>query len=524
MLDLFPSFDPDFYEFEDSNMTPKDPKLRAPEDEVDFIRTPPPAPKIFEVPEDCGVKPFSSPSINTGILPADGPGSEGFSNLALITLLIGVPSSVSLTLKTSWIITAFIFLITTFPLLASFWYLSSVYTPRKNTKVKLPGRTIESYLTFKRPSDKAKYHGQTKIPIDKFQELYFDGHVEFNGDCLEILEYRHDWANFHFTIRLFKYFLLSFIPEVIMHTRSQDEEQVRDHYDRGNDFYSWFLGPRMVYTSGMISDVNKEETLEQLQDNKLSIVCKKLDLQQGESLLDIGCGWGTLARYASTHYGAHVTGITLGRNQTKWGNQGLLSDGIPSSQSSILCLDYRDIPQATYQKISCLEMAEHVGIRHFSSFMSKVYSLLSDDGVLVLQLSGLRKSWQYEDLIWGLFMNKYVFPGADASTPLGFYIDRCESAGFEVKSIDTIGVHYSATMWRWYRNWVGNRSKVEEKYGIRWFRIWEYFLASGTISSRQGTATCYQMTLVKNLNSTQRTIGIPTQFAISGALGTSEKK
>ena len=128
-----------------------------------------------------------------------------------------------------------------------------------------------------------------------------------------------------------------------MLTRS-DEEQVRDHYDRGDDFYGWFLGPRMVYTSGIISDVDKEESLEQLQDNKLGVVCEKIDLKHGECLLDIGCGWGTLAKYASTNYGAHATGVTLGRNQTAWGNNGLRRANISETQSRILCMDYRDIP------------------------------------------------------------------------------------------------------------------------------------------------------------------------------------
>jgi len=252
-----------------------------------------------------------------------------------------------------------------------------------------------------------------------------------------------------------------------------DEEQVRDHYDRGDDFYGWFLGPRMIYTSGIISDINKEETLEEMQDNKMAIVCEKIGLKQGESMLDIGCGWGTLSRFASSQYGAQVTGITLGRNQTAWGNNGLRTDGVPDSQSRILCMDYRDIPFVTggYKKITCLEMAEHVGVRHFSTFLTQVNNMLDDDGVFFLQIAGLRKSWQYEDLIWGLFMNKYIFPGADASTPLGWFVDKLEGAGFEVKAVDTIGVHYSATIWRWYRNWMGNRDKVEAKYGKRWFRV-----------------------------------------------------
>lgn len=280
----------------------------------------------------------------------------------------------------------------------------------------------------------------------------------------------------------------------------------------------------MIYTSGIISDINSEETLEQLQDNKLGIVCEKIGLKEGDNMLDIGCGWGTLARYASANYNAKVTGVTLGRNQTAWGNAGLRKDGVPESQSRILCNDYRDIvaPAGGFDKITCLEMAEHVGVRYFSTFLRQVHDMLDDDGVFFLQIAGLRKSWQYEDLIWGLFMNKYIFPGADASTPLGFFIDSLEGAGFEIKHVDTIGVHYSATIWRWYRNWMGNRDKVEAKYGKRWFRIWEYFLAYSTIISRQGSATCYQITCVKNINSTHRVEGIPSQYALSGALAASK--
>lgn len=312
-----------------------------------------------------------------------------------------------------------------------------------------------------------------------------------------------------------------------MLTRS-DEEQVRDHYDRGDDFYGWFLGPRMIYTSGIISDIHKEETLEQLQDNKLGVVCEKISLKPGESLLDIGCGWGTLAKYASTNYGAHVTGVTLGRNQTAWGNTGLRRANIPESQSRILCMDYRDIPVPPqgYSKITCLEMAEHVGVKYFSTFLHQVHDMLSSDsdGTFFLQIAGIRKSWQYEDLIWGLFMNKYIFPGADASTPLGWFVDKLEGAGFEIKSVDTIGVHYSATLWRWYRNWMANREKVEAKYGRRWFRIWEFFLAWSTIISRQGSATCYQITCVKNVNSTHRIEGVGSQFGLGGALEASRVK
>lgn len=190
----------------------------------------------------------------------------------------------------------------------------------------------------------------------------------------------------------------------------------------------------MIYTSGIISDPDREETLEELQDNKLAVVCEKIGLKAGDRVLDIGCGWGGMAKFASVNYGAKVTGVTLGKNQTAWGNRWLQESGVPAEQSRILCLDYRDIPTGEkYDKIICLEMAEHVGIFKITNFFRQCFDLLDDDGWMYWQMAGLRKSWQYEDLNWGLFMNKHIFPGADASTPLGPYVDFAESAGFEVK-------------------------------------------------------------------------------------------
>ncbi|KAJ4010959.1 Sphingolipid C9-methyltransferase 1 [Fusarium irregulare] len=486
-----------------------------------FKATPKAAPPTLKIDHDCGVKITTSPAINNPPLPADGPGNETFSNGLLISLLVLVPTCTAWRFGGGFKTTVFFALITTLPILIAFWTIASSTAPRANERVKCPGLPVEHYLTFHKEEDRAKYRGRNKVPIETFMRKYFDGDADFNGDVLEVLEWRHDWASFRFTWELFRFIIVNFATDVLVHSRSQDEDQVREHYDRGDDFYAWFLGPRMVYTSGIISDVTKEESLEQLQDNKLAIVCEKIALKPGETLLDIGCGWGTLAKFASVNYGAKVTGITLGRNQTKWGNETLRRAGVTDSQ--IHCMDYRDMPKAKYDKITCLEMAEHVGIFKITNFLRQCRDMLEDDGVMHLQIAGIRQAWQYEDLVWGLFMNKYVFPGADASTPLAYYIGFCERAGWEVKSVDTIGVHYSATIWRWYRNWLANEADVTAKYGVRWFKIWKYFLASATISSRQGSATCYQITLVKNINSVHRIDGVSTQFALSTALEASKK-
>ncbi|KAI5460581.1 S-adenosyl-L-methionine-dependent methyltransferase [Mariannaea sp. PMI_226] len=491
-------------------------------EDITFIQTPPASKDTLGTGKACGVRLTDLPAIKNAPLPADGPGHEQWSNALLLGALIGFPTWFSWKFSGGLKTTLFFSIFTTVPVLVVLWTIMSTVSPRINEKVQLPGRPVEYYLTFKNPVDKARWNGRHRISMQTFFELYFNGDVDFNGDCLEVMEYRHEWARFNFTIDLFRYILFTFAPDVILHHRSQDEDQVRPNYDRGNDHYAWFLGPRMIYTSGIISDPTREETLEEMQDNKMAVVCEKIGLREGDRLLDIGCGWGTLAKYASVNYGARVTGVTLARNQTEWGNDALQRAGVSATQSRILCCDYRDIPETKFDKITQLEMAEHVGVRRLTTFFRQCYDMLEDDGTMYVQLSGLRKAWQYEDFIWGLFLNKYIFPGADASTPLSFYVGCLESSGFEVKSVDTIGVHYSGTLWRWYRNWLGNAEKVKSTYGVRWYRIWELFLAYSTIASRQGSATCFQLVVVKNLNSTHRIDGVASQHGLLGAITASK--
>jgi cyclopropane fatty-acyl-phospholipid synthase-like methyltransferase len=302
----------------------------------------------------------------------------------------------------------------------------------------------------------------------------------------------------------------------------------------------------MIYTSGIISDPNTHETLEQLQDNKLAVVCSKIGLKEGDRLLDIGCGWGTLVTFAAKNYGCHATGVSLSKNQCAFARERLAKNGVPESRGRILCCDYREIPEPAeegsspsslsnghaasaegaafgwsngktpgrYDKITALEMAEHVGIRRYPAFLAQIYNLLEDDGIFFLQVAGFRECWYFEDLIWGLFMNKYIFPGADASCSLGWVVGQVQSAGFEVRSIDVLGVHYSATLWRWYVNWTHNEAAIKAKYGERWWRLWGLFLAWSTIISRQGSCSVFQLTLHKNLNAFHRVEGIKDHAGI----------
>ncbi|KAI9017412.1 S-adenosyl-L-methionine-dependent methyltransferase [Gaertneriomyces semiglobifer] len=421
--------------------------------------------------------------------------------LRLIGAVLGVPLLVNFMIGAPLVWYLVLLPILGLPVFAGYNVLYAKVAPAVRPQKGLPGKNLEEYMTIKK-SELAGYKGRSKIPIETFFENYFDGHIDIKEDMLELLEVRHDWASFTWTMGQVKFFLTQWIPETLWHSKKQDEDQVRDHYDRGDDFYEAFLGPMMIYTSGIMSTSSKRETLEELQQNKLDLVCKKVQLKPGHRMLDIGCGWGTLSVHAAKQ-GAKVTGVTLGKNQAAWGTRKAEEAGV-AGNVNILCEDYRDIPAQKYDRITCLEMAEHVGVLRFQTFLTQVREMLEDDGIFFMQIAGLRRAWQYEDLMWGLFMAKYVFPGADASTPLNWYIEQLERAGFEVAHSETLGVHYSATIYRWYSNWLKNKDKIIAKYGTRWYRIWEYFLAYSTIVARQGSATVYQLVCHKNLNSFDR--------------------
>ena len=153
-------------------------------------------------------------------------------------------------------------------------------------------------------------------------------------------------------------------------------------------------------------------------------------------------------------------------------------------------------------------MAEHVGIKNFQDFLLQVNDMLKDDGIFYLQIAGLRRSWYWEDLIWGLFMGRYIFPGADASCPLAFVVSQLERAGFEIHRVENMGVHYAKTIEQWYKNWVSNKENVLSKYKSWWYRIWSMFLAWSTIIARQGTSTVFMITCNKNTRSDKSSVTV----------------
>ncbi|MGE0322818.1 MAG: class I SAM-dependent methyltransferase [Polyangiaceae bacterium] len=373
--------------------------------------------------------------------------------------------------------------------------------------------SLTDYIVFNDKKLAARY-ATKRIPMATLYEAYFDGDIDIPGDIYAFLRNRNLFVNYSLTSQHLKWAVTNFVPEVVIHSKLQDQRIVREHYDRGNDFFEWFLGDRMVYTSAFFEDP-AEESLEQGQDNKMNLVAKKLQLKPGERLLDIGCGWGTLARHTAKYFGTDSTGVTIAERQTEFGNKRIKDWGL-EKQARILCKDYRDIPNQKFDKIVSLEMVEHVGVKNLVSFYEQVRDLLTDEGLFLLQWTGLRRGLRPEDLIWGLFMNKYIFPGADASLPPAAMLKAMEKAGWETHSVENVSIHYSWTIKKWHDNWLSNKDKVLAAYGERWFRIWHMFLAWSVIIAEQGNACCFQVVLNKNLDHYDRTRWVREKAAILG--------
>ena len=311
------------------------------------------------------------------------------------------------------------------------------------------------------------------------------------GDLDIILENNHYPSKFSFNE--INYLIKDLITQTLLHLDIHNKDNIAEGYNKGNDWFEATLGEMMVYTSAIYK--TGTESLIDAQKYKLDYVANAIDINTDDKILDIGCGWGRLVQHFSDNYNAKVTGITLSSAQVEYGRT--LNK---HNNSKIYLQDAMKLNQdlyGTFNKITSLEMAEHVGIKRYGQFLKLVYDLLDDDGIFYFQVAGLRRQWEYEDLIWGLFMAQYIFPGADASCPLGWVTTQLERSGFEVQRVQNFGSHYSITLKQWLNEWHKNKDLIVNKYGIKSYRKWEVFLKWSVRIARQGSSTVFMITATK---------------------------
>jgi cyclopropane-fatty-acyl-phospholipid synthase len=255
------------------------------------------------------------------------------------------------------------------------------------------------------------------------------------------------------------------------------------HYDKGNDLYETMLDKRMVYTCAYW---NKSNTLDDAQEAKLDLVCKKIGLKKGDRVLDIGCGWGSFAEFAAKKYGAHVVGITVSKEQLDLGR--VRCAGLPVE---LRLQDYRDVDEK-FDHIVSLGMIEHVGYKNYKDYMKVAHRCLDDNGLFLLHTIGGSTSVVHTDR----WIGKYIFP--NSMLPSLKQLTKASEGLFVWEDVHNFGSDYDTTLLAWFANFDHGWPELQEKYGDRFYRMWKYYLlcCAGTFRSRKNQL--WQIVLSKN--------------------------
>ncbi|MEV8401245.1 cyclopropane-fatty-acyl-phospholipid synthase family protein [Streptomyces niveus] len=263
-----------------------------------------------------------------------------------------------------------------------------------------------------------------------------------------------------------------------LHTKHRDRAAISHHYDVGNDFYAMVLGPSMVYSCAYFAEPGG--TLEDAQRDKLDLVCRKLGVSDGDRLLDVGCGWGSMAMHAAREYGAQVTGVTLSREQAAYARKRIAEAGL-TDRIEIRVQDYRDVRDGPYDAISSIGMAEHVGSVQYREYADDLFALLRPGGRLLNHQIARRpekdeSQYQIDD-----FIDAYVFPDGELA-PLGRTLSTLEEAGFEARDVESLREHYALTLRHWVRNLEEHWPEAVRATSPGRARVWRLYMAASALS------------------------------------------
>jgi cyclopropane-fatty-acyl-phospholipid synthase len=289
-------------------------------------------------------------------------------------------------------------------------------------------------------------------------------------------------------VRTPKTLLNMFVSKIVPHGGKWRSQEIgKFHYDIGNELYERILDPYMNYTCGYWA--GGATTLEQAQHDKMDRICTKLTIKPGMKLLDIGCGWGGFAKYAAENYGAHVTGISISEEQLKYARK--LCAGL---ETEFKYLDYRDLNEY-FDRITTIGMFEHVGFQYYRTFLEKVHSSLTDDGIFVLHTIGFNTS-DFKNP----WLQKYIFPGC--FVPSLKHVAEAYEGLFVLEHVENIGFDYAKTLLSWYDNleksWKEIQAFDPEKYNERFFRTWRYYLLSSVAGFHARKIQLWQFVFSKN--------------------------
>jgi cyclopropane-fatty-acyl-phospholipid synthase len=279
----------------------------------------------------------------------------------------------------------------------------------------------------------------------------------------------------------------------VIRSRRRDAEAITHHYDVSNDFYALFLDPLMVYTCAYYRDPDGK--LEPAQADKLDLVCRKLQLARGETLLDIGCGWGSLVMWAARHYGVRALGVTLSRRQAEYAAERIARAGL-GDRCRVEYRDFRNLPpDAHYDKIAAVGVIEHVGPANYPAFFARVRALLADGGLYLNH--GITHEFHWTRTSQTEFLERHVFPNGEL-TSLTETLTGMERAGWEILDVEGLRLHYARTCRQWVERLRARADEARALVGERIYRTWLLYLTCSAVSFETGAIGLYQVLLRKH--------------------------
>jgi cyclopropane-fatty-acyl-phospholipid synthase len=276
------------------------------------------------------------------------------------------------------------------------------------------------------------------------------------------------------------------------HTKGRDAKAISHHYDVSNTFYEWVLGPTMAYTCACYP--SEDASLEEAQVNKFDLVARKLGLREGMRLLDVGCGWSGMVRHAAREYGVKAIGVTLSAQQAAWGQAAIEREGL-SKLAEVRHLDYRDVPETSFDAVSSIGLTEHIGQRQLPSYFAYLYSKLKPGARLLNHCITRPDNIVPAHRTKG-FINRYVFPDGELEGP-GYLISLMHDVGFEVRHEENLREHYAKTLAAWCDNLDAHWDEAVKEIGEGTARVWRLYMAGSRLGFDRNQIQLHQVLCVK---------------------------